>query len=1163
MTALAPLLLISATAVSGDGAPDFNRDIRPLLSDTCFRCHGPDEETREADLRLDVHDGAFADRGGYAALVPGELDASELWLRVSASDDDERMPPPGSGKQLSPEDIALLRSWIEAGAPWEEHWSFVAPQRPALPAEADEAWARNAVDAFVLRRMRAAGVEPAPEADRRTLLRRLWLDLAGLPPSLEEVEAFVEDSAPDAWERAVERVLATDAHAEHMTRHWLDYSRYGDTHGLHLDNYREMWPYRDWVVRAVRDNMSWDEFTRMNLAGDLLPEAGLEGEIASGFNRLHVSTAEGGSIVEEVLVRNVVDRVSTVGTIFLGMTMGCAVCHDHKFDPITAEDFYSSYAFFNNLDGDAMDGNAAAHPPVVRVPSEEQVAQLAQLAARASELELAIAAPMPEVDAAQLVWEEEWRERAARLWAPLDDFHASSTGGSEYELLEDGSLRASGAVPDKEIVTLTGSTRAMGIVAINLEALADAGLVNGSNGRAPNGNAVLSEVVVEARPLEQPDAEPRAVRLVSATADHSQDKYPVAAAIDRAIDPSTGWATEGPRRPESRSAIFATDEPFGFEGGTLLSVRLHFESQFAKHSFGRVRLSTTSDGAFLEPTYGTWHSLGRIAEGDGQRAYSTDYGPEAALDLGASYGEPPRSFEAQPGFADGAVQLLEGGGGVWYLAREVWSADEREVEVSLGSDDAIKLWVNDELFYENNVARGVAANQDQARFRLQAGVNRLLIKIADFGGGCGFYFRVISSSNNQPDPGLARVLAMPADQRSAAEASSVREFYRTRHAPEWIALLEGLEGVSDERAAVEGSFPTTLVMRERATPREAYVLVRGQYDEPDTERGQMQRRVPGFLPPLPAGAPADRLGYAEWLVDSTHPLMARVTVNRFWQQCFGRGLVETSEDFGSQGAWPTHPELLDWLALEFREGGWDVRALLREMVLSATYRQSSSVASELYAADPKNELLARATRYRLDAEVLRDQALAVSGLLVQRVGGKPVKPPQPEGLWKAVAYVGSNTDTFVADSMHEDVHRRSLYTFWKRTAPAPQMSMLDAPSRESCSVRRERTNTPMQALLLLNEPQYVEAARNLAQRAMSEGGATVTGRAARLFALSTLRQPEPSEQAVLMEGYLDRLSHYQAHPDEVDALLAIGVAEPPAQLVRVELAAWTLRAGRP
>lgn len=1158
MTALATLLLVGATAPYSDGAPDFNKDIRPILSDACFRCHGPDEETREAGLRLDVHAGAFGDRGGYAALVPGDLEASELWARVATEHADERMPPVDSGKELDAEQLALLRAWIEAGAPWDEHWAFVAPSRPELPALSTDAWVRTPIDAFVLERLRAEGLSPSPEADRRTLVRRLWLDLAGLPPSAEEVEAFVQDSQPGAWERAVERVLATDAHAEHMTRHWLDYARYGDTHGLHLDNYREMWPYRDWVVRAVRDNLPWDQFVRMNLAGDLLPEAGLEGDIASGFNRLHVSTAEGGSIVEEVLVRNVVDRVSTVGTVFLGLTMGCAVCHDHKFDPITAEDFYSSYAFFNNLDGNAMDGNAAAHPPVVRVPSEEQELRLDELGGRAAALQTAIEAPMPEVDAAQAAWEAEWRERAARLWAPLEGLSASSSGGTEYEQLDDGSVRAGGPNPDKEIVTLVGTTQATGIVAVHLEALADPSLVNGSNGRASNGNAVLSEIAVEVVPLGQPEAQPRSVRLVSAQADHSQANYPIEAAIDGKIDAASGWATEGFGRFESRSAVFAADEPFGFEGGTEIRVRLHFESQFAKHSFGRMRVTTTTDGAFLQPTYGTWHSLGRIAENDGQRGYRTDYGPEANLDLGASYGEPAQTFVAQPSYEDGKVQLLQGGGGVWYVAREIWSPDAREVEVSLGSDDAIKLWVNDELFFEKNVARGVAADQDRASFRLRAGLNRLLIKVVDFGGGCGFYFRVLSSTGTQPDPALAQLLAKGAEGRSADEQNRVREFYRSRHAPEWMALVDELESVQAESSAVQASFPTTLVMRERAQPREAYVLLRGQYDQPDTERGPLARATPAFLPPMPEGAPSNRLGYAEWLIDASHPLMARVTVNRYWQQCFGRGLVETSEDFGSQGAWPTHPELLDWLAVEFREGGWDVRELLRTLVLSSTYRQSSSADPSLYEVDPKNELLARAARYRLDAEVLRDQALYVSGLLVDRVGGPPVKPPQPSGLWKAVAYVGSNTDTFVADTAHEDVHRRSLYTFWKRTAPAPQMSMLDAPSREVCSVRRERTNTPMQALLLLNDPQYVEAARYLAQRAMNEGGNTVGGRAAHMFRLATQRAPEPAEQAVLIDVYLDRLEHYQSQPAEVDQLLGVGAMGPPEHLVRVELAAWTL-----
>ncbi len=1009
---LAALIVAPSSRAADD--IEFSRDIRPLLSDKCFHCHGPDATTREGNLRLDVEEGVFQRRGRRRVpVVAGQPSRSAVFRRITADDPDDRMPPPDSGKSLSESEIELIRRWIEQGAEWQGHWSLISPTRPPVPEVTDTAWPRTTLDRFVLARLETEMLRPSPEADRRTWIRRVTLDLTGLPPTIDEVERFVADTSADAYEKVVDRLLGSPAYGEHQARFWLDAARYGDTHGLHLDNYREIWPYRDWVIRAFNANLGWDEFTVKNLAGDLLPGATLDDLVASGFNRCHITTSEGGSIAEEVYVRNVVDRVSTVGTVFLGLTTGCAVCHDHKFDPFTMRDFYSMFAFFNNLDANPLDGNAKAHAPVTKVPTETDRVRSEEYAAKIRGIETRLAGPWPGLDARQAEWEKKWTGKFTDLWTAPPPASASSSGGATLSIQDDRSVLATGANPPKDVYTVELHVPTGKVSAVRLEALTHSSY-GGKNGRASNGNAVLSEFELEAIPLATPGADPTRVRWASASADHSQKDYPIANAIDGKVDDKNGWATEGYSRAEARNATFVPTEPFGFDGGTLVRCRLRFETQFAQHAFGRVRVSISTRDDFAEVT--------------------------------------------------GAV----------------------------------------------------------------------------------------------PPEGLAAALAVPAADRDEAQAKLVRAHYRESTSSEWKSLSSELAELNKAATQLEASFPTTLIMKERASPRPAYLLRRGQYDLPDKELGELPRAVPSAFPPLPENAPVNRLGFAQWLIASEHPLLARVTVNRFWQQFFGRGIVETAEDFGSQGAWPTHPRLLDWLAVEFRESGWDVKQLFRTIALSATYRQSSRAPAELWQRDPQNRLLARGPRFRLDAESLRDQALSVSGLLVERVGGPPVKPPQPDGLWKAVAYVGSNTMKFTADKGPEKVHRRSLYTFWKRTAPAPQMTTFDAPSRESCTVRRERTNTPLQALLLLNDPQYVEAARHLALRALRECSGSPSERAGHLLRLATLRPATDGEVEELVAVYEDRLAFYRSHPDEAKAILAIGEPTSGDRPGTAELAAWTL-----
>ncbi|HEY7329740.1 MAG TPA: PSD1 and planctomycete cytochrome C domain-containing protein [Gemmataceae bacterium] len=767
---LAAALVSSAAANADQSTINFNRDIRPILADNCFACHGPDVQQRKAKLRLDTRTGALAElRSGGHAIVPGKPDDSALIERITDEDPSRRMPPKKSGKNLTPAQIDLLRRWIAEGATYTVHWAFVPPMRHALPKVKNTDWPKNAVDQFILARLEREGLQPSSEADRTTLIRRVTLDLTGLPPTPAEVDAFLADPSPNAYEKVVERLLQSPRFGEHMARFWLDAARYGDTHGLHLDNYREMWPYRDWVIKAFNDNKPYNQFLTEQLAGDLLPNATLDQIIATGFNRCHVTTSEGGSIEEEVYVRNVVDRVDTTGTVFLGLTVGCARCHDHKFDPIKTKEFYQLFAFFNNLDGPALDGNAAKPAPTVNVPTPQQKAQL----------------------------------------------------------------------------------------------------------------------------------------------EHVQQ------------------------------------------------------------------------------------------------------------------------------------------------------------------------------------------------------------------------------------------------QISAIRAQINKEVAQTRIAP----LLAKLAALEHKRKQIEKDIPATLVFKERATPKPAYILKRGEYDQ----RGeQVGRETPKFLPPLQEKAPRDRLGLARWMLAADNPLTARVEANRLWQQVFGTGLVKTAEDFGTQGESPSHPELLDWLAVQLREDGWDIKKMMKRLVMSATYRQSSRVTRDRLAKDPANRLLSRGPRYRLDAEMLRDQALFVSGLLVERLGGPSVKPPQPSGLWEAVGYTGSNTKDFRPDHGHEKVHRRSMYTFWKRTAPPPQMNTFDAPSRESCVVRRERTNTPLQALLLMNEPQFIEAARTLAQRTMKVGGTTTEARLVYMFRLTTARRPDGKEVDELLAAYKDHLAMYTHDPAKANQLISVDESRPDANLNPSELAAWTM-----
>jgi len=1005
-----------ADAAAATATVRYATDVRPILSDACFACHGPDEAARKADLRLDQKEEAFRDRGGYAAIVPGDPELSELIYRISTNDEFDRMPPESHGRQLTEEEIATITAWVEQGAVWEDHWAFRPLQKPEPPEVSNPDWPRNEIDRFILERLDAEGLSPAPEADRATLIRRLSLDLTGLPPTPEEVDAFRSDDSPDAYENLVDRLLDSPRYGEHQARYWLDAARYGDTHGLHLDNYREMWPYRDWVVDAFNRNLGYDRFIIEQLAGDLLPEPSLDQRIATGFNRAHVTTNEGGSIKEEVYVRNVVERVEGTGTAFLGLTIGCARCHDHKYDPITMEDFYGLFAYFNSLDGDPMDGNAKAHPPVVKVPSPEQKAELAKADERLARIRSQIAEAIQAVDydPAQDADRGEYIQRRDYIW--IDDALPPGAKVSNADSESTDWPFVSG--PDHPVHTGERS-HVRAAVGLSQHYFTEARnpLVVGE------GDTLFTYVFLS--PIDPP----KAIMLQWNTGEWKHRAY---------------WG---------ENAI-----PYGEDGTT------------EKVAMGP--LPTTGEWVRLEVPI----KIVGLKPGDEITGWAfTQHGGTAHWDTAGL-----RTWTPQPGRT--------------YESIAAWIRDQK-----LLGDDA-KL------------------------------------------------------------PGdLKTLVDTPRSERSEQDWKRLRNYFvehgyeATR--PTFEPLHQELAEARDAKKAIEDAIPTTLVWKEREEPKPAFVLERGEYDQ---KGDPVERHVPDFLLPPDAEPPKDRLELAKWIASESNPLTSRVAVNRFWQQVFGTGLVKTSEDFGSQGDPPSHPDLLNWLAVQFIEDGWDVKRLMKRIVMSSTYRQSSRATPEKLKADPNNRLLARGPRFRLDAETIRDQALFVSGLLVETMGGPSVKPPQPEGLWYAVGYTSSNTARFEPHEGRDKVHRRSVYTFWKRTSPPPQLKIFDAPTRESCVMRRERTNTPLQALLLLNDPQYVEAARALAERVLRETGPGDEDRIAYLFRLCAARPPDSEERRVLLETLANVRATYEHDEDAARELIAVGEVPPDPALEPATLASWTM-----
>jgi hypothetical protein len=1006
----------------------FDRDIRPILSDKCFHCHGPAEETREADLRLDVEAAAKE-----SAILPGRADESELIRRVVSGDPDTLMPPPSAKKPLTAQEVDLLRRWVDEGAEWTEHWAFIAPQQPAIPAVSDVDWCRNPIDHFIRRRLEQEGLQPAPAADRRTLIRRATYDLIGLPPTPAEVDAFLTDTDDDAWEKVIDRLLASPHYGERMALMWLDAARYGDTSVFHADGPRDMWAWRDNVVAAYNNNMPFDQFSTEQLAGDLLPDATVAQRVASGFNRNNGTTDEGGAIAEEYRVEYAVDRVKTTATVWLGLTMECAQCHDHKYDPISQRDYYQFYAFFN-VSADAgmqtRNGNAA---PTVAVPDPEKQRQLPAVQQQLAEINTTIEQHVQAAEPALQSWIQQQEAALAAgntvtlpedplLYFPLDE-------GKGRETLDAGNDQIKGTLQgDPE---WTAARRGQGL---RLDGKAWVDLAT------------------------QGDFE-------------RTDEFSYG-----------GWIR--PETPISGAVLARMDNNDSFRGYDMLlsdgHVEVHIVHKWPENAIKvRTKQKLTAD---------KWQHVFATYDGTSTAAGITIY------------------VDGQP----------------WE-----WDIQQDRLQDTIRTSKTLLI----------------GSRHPDSKFR------GLIDDVHVYG-------RQLNASDVQALAGvnpIAPLLQIAAEDRTPEQVTELRDHYLQNVDDAYQTLLQKKSELKAREENLLQPLTTVMVMQDMDKPRETFILDRGAYHSPTDVK--VSRNTPAVLPPMSAETPRNRLGLVQWLFDDGHPLTARVAVNRYWQLLFGTGIVATPEDFGAQGAFPSHPQLLDWLATDFRASNWNVKRFLKQMMMSSTYQQSARVTPELHRKDPGNRLLARGPRFRLQGEMIRDTALMVSGLLNPRMGGPGVKPYQPPGLWVEVGLSGK--PEFVQD--HDDkLYRRSIYTYWKRSAPPPSMSIFDAPTREKCTIRRSRTNTPLQALVTLNDIQFVEAARHLGQRLLLEGGESDDEKIQLACLLATSRKPSQKTTASLT-GLLQSAREFYAQDQEAAAaLLQVGESGRDETLDIVEHCAWTI-----
>ncbi len=1033
-------------AGEGTAAPkiSFNEQIQPILSDNCYACHGADANARKAELRLDRPQDAFAPRKkGGPAIVKGDPKHSPVIQRLFSKDPDVVMPPPESHKILKPAEIALLKQWVAEGAVYEEHWAFIAPHRPPEPATLKKDWARTPVDRFILARLEKEHLEPSPEADRAALLRRVTYDLTGLPPSPAEQAAFLADTAPDAYERVVDRLLASPRYGEHRARYWLDYARYGDTHGIHLDNFRSIWPYRDYVIRAFNTNKPFDQFTREQLAGDLLPARNLDQQLASAFIRCGISSGEGGAIVEEMRVNNQRERVEAFGAVYLGMTTGCAACHDHKFDPISQKDHYQLTAFFNNLEEKPSNDDLADWPPFILLPKPEDRARYDEVLAKRAVVETTLQARRARAHELILHWLAS--DKPAR---PVD------TQGLQVKLLfnEQHGATFTNSAPQPAFATVTAT-----------------------------GGAPIWGEETWFWPSFRMETSTR-LELPEIGAIDRTDAFSVATWVMPRME------TNASNSPAYGTILGRMDSTAGLRGWDLSydDGKLIFRLVHDKES-NLIELAT--DGKLL--SRGHWSHILVTYDGSAAAAGVKLYVDGQSVSTCVMRDSLSDTTRTTAPFLLGSIYPDA------HPLRQTRFQDLRYYNRRLSPDEAVRV-----------------AREDY----------------------------------------VAALTTRPSDSWNEDEAQAVADFYFAQRDPETARLLAQLEPIQAELKALTKDGQVALVSVETSRLAYADVLNRGLYS---ARKERVRPNTPHFLPPMDAGEPRNRLGLADWTMSPANPLTARVAVNRMWNELFGTGLVETTEDFGIVGARPSHPQLLDWLAVEFRESGWDMKHLYKLLVTSATYRQSARITPALLEKDPKNRLLARGPRFRLDAEMIRDTALAASGLLVEKEGGPSVKPYQPPGVWEAGGYPSSNTTTYVQDK-GDSLYRRSLYTFWKRMAPMANMDVFDAATRDTACTRRQRTNTPLQALTTMNDVQWLEASRRLAENLVGETATDDDSRLDHLARLVLARAWQPAEKTILLKKLSEFRTTYTADPVAAKELIQIGDSSLKPSLSPVEVAAWML-----
>ena len=1154
-----PMLAVAQVAKD---AISFNRDIRPILSEHCYACHGPDTGQRKAGLRLDIEEEAKkALKSGNHAIVPHKTSESELVARIRTADQDDIMPPQEFGKPLNEAQKSLLETWIQKGAAWEGHWAYITPNRPDVPAVKDSTWARNPIDHFIRAKQETADLTPSAQASKTSLIRRVSLDLTGLPPSVDEIDAFMEDNSEEAYDKLVDRLLDSEHYGERQAMFWLDLARYGETQGFHHDSHRDMWHWRDWVINAYNENKPFDEFTIEQLAGDLLPNPSTDQLVATGFHRNEMTTSEGGALPEEYSVKYVVGRVDTTARVWLGTSLACAECHDHKYDPISQEDYYRFFAYFNNVPEDGLDRGLNPRPRV-SLSSKDQDKKLATLNQEYEALKIAHAGmvkpPNKSYDKEQRSWITELEKNGLSEWIPQVPSAAQSSRGSKLSWDETGAITATDTLPDKDTYTIKIHTDQTQITGIRLEALPQSDAPHEKAGRSENGDFVLTRFDVSARlqpggPNEGDSPQP------SMTSWRHVGPFPI---NEKSSDPLA--ETHGPESNLDFDASYGPQKLRWTKPASDLGTQIQAHAQSPGVHFVACEVAAATPTLAhlqIQTALGLriWANWQQISPKDSQNPdhhqlfqIPLKTGANRLLIKFHSAQEAPQltATLTDPNLEEKAIKLSKAASSFDRSRYAIGGTLDEKIETGWsvwGDGDQGKFteyaWFRPEnpFGYDGGTAITLRLEFNSPLKKRLLGKFRIALSTAD---GIDQFIQLPQN--------IRREIVSVADKRKAAHDESVQIYYREQFVDEAKQIKKLLDEKRKERDSFKNSLPVAMVMGSREKRKDTFVLVRGEYNNPSQK---VEPGVPSALFPSNPTVDETRLDLAKWLVDPKHPLTSRVIINHYWQQFFGTGIVKTAEDFGSQGEWPSHPELLDWLAKEFVESGWNIKHMHKLIVTSATYRQESKVTADHLAKDPGNRFLARFPRLRLEAEAIRDLAMSASGLLDSTVGGPSIYPYQPPGLWEQVAFQGTRK---WVQSEGDKNYRRGLYVYWRRSVPYASFVTFDAPSRETCTVKRPRTNTPLQALVLMNDPVYVEAARAFGLRIMNEGGDKLDDRIRFAFRVALGRQPEPSELSEMRQAYLVELNHFESDRPAANQLVHVGASSPPVETDICELAAWTI-----